>query len=141
LGPSRNGNCSPPAIGYRFAAIDHQIHEQLLHLSCVRFYRRKIFRQIQTQLHTAGNRGLNERDRFSHVCGEINTLQNELASARICEHLLRERGRFLTRCKDFLHGHSSWRIRGEQIQRKAGVTDNADQQVVKIVRDTARQDT
>ena len=56
-------------LSNRLGAIDHHVHDELLHLTHVRYDRWQARRQIQLQSHRSGNRALDQADHVARETG------------------------------------------------------------------------
>src|SRR5215467_2199353 len=85
------------------------------------------------------NRGPQQLRHFAHELREIDRLDDEAACARICQHLARQVRGSLAGLHDVGEQVSETAVLRDDILGQTGVAQYADEKVIKIVRDTARQ--
>ncbi len=123
----------------RFGAVNHQIHYDLLHLRCISFNGRQVRRKVEFQFNGFRDGGPDQGRDLPNEVAEIDYPHRELTLAGVGEHLSRQEcGAFGGRC-DLAQTESDRLIRSHFRQSQTGVPEDAGEQIVKIVRDAARQ--
>ena len=122
-----------------FRGVDHQVHEHLLDLAAVGFDGRQIVFQVEMQRDLLGDGRLDEAADFGDEGREIQRLHHEPALAGIGQHLPGQVGGLFAGFDDAIQQLGGGVVGRKQFLGEAGVADHADQQVIEVMGDAARQ--
>ena len=123
-----------------FRRVDDQVHDELLNLDRIGLDERKVRSEFETQVDGSVNRGAQKRREFANDLRQIDVRDDEPAATGIGQHLAGESGGAFARGHDGLD-HRSRRIRPiHRVQRKAGISDNAREQIIEIVSHAAGEE-
>ena len=127
------------AVADRLRAIDHQVHDDLLHLAGIGLHGRQIARRDSSRsLHHLGIGRLQQVRDVVHqrAKGPTGSTTNRPLPQYASSCCVRSAARSLA-CTTFSMQRRCLRVGRQEFEREAGVAQNARQQVVEVVRDAA----
>ena len=130
----------PEPLPMASAALSDEVHQHLLHLAGVRLDRGKIGSEVEDRARSSSkSSSVSDFDALLHQRRQIHRLDDEAALAGVGEHLPRQVGGVLAAFDDTPE-HVDHGAPGRQhVFGQAGVSDDAHQEIIEVMRDSARQ--